>query len=126
MVKQQIFDLITNKQACVGVVGLGYVGLPLVVEFAGSGFQAIGFEVDENKAAQINAGGSYIGDVDSSLVKTLVEKGLLRATTDFDHLKECDAVIICVPTPLRKTKEPDVSYILAAAEQSSSACIRAS
>ena len=117
MVKQQILDLIENKQARVGVVGLGYVGLPLVVEFASSGFQSIGFEVDENKAAQINDGVSYIGDVDSSVVKTLVENKRLSATTDFDHLSECDAVIICVPTPLRKTKEPDVSYILAAAEE---------
>ena len=89
--------------------------MPLLAEFAGAGFQAIGFEVDENKAAQINAGESYIGDVNSSIVKDLVDRKRLSATTDFDHLEECDAVIICVPTPLRKTKEPDVSYILAAA-----------
>lgn len=117
MVKEQIIDLIKGKQAHVGVVGLGYVGLPLLAEFASSGFQATGFEVDEKKAAQINSGESYIGDIASSAVKALVEKKLLRATTDFDHLKECDAIIICVPTPLRKTKEPDVSYILAAAEE---------
>ncbi|HEV7475112.1 MAG TPA: nucleotide sugar dehydrogenase [Pyrinomonadaceae bacterium] len=117
MVKEQISALIKAKQAHVGVVGLGYVGLPLLVEFARSGFRATGFEVDENKATQINRGSSYIGDVDSSLVKELVESKRLRATTDSDLLKECDAVIICVPTPLRKTKEPDVSYILAAAEE---------
>lgn len=117
MVKEQIIDLIKAKQAHVGVVGLGYVGLPLLAEFARSGFQATGFEVDENKAALINSGESYIGDIASSDVKALVEKKLLRATTDFAHLKECDAIIICVPTPLRKTKEPDVSYILAAAEE---------
>ncbi len=117
MVKEQLVDLIKAKQAHVGVVGLGYVGLPLLAEFARSGFRATGFEVDENKAAQINSGESYIGDIASSAVKELVEKKLLRATTDFDHLKECDVIIICVPTPLRKTKEPDVSYILAAAEQ---------
>src|SRR6266550_7610360 len=117
MVKEQIIASITAKRAHVGVVGLGYVGLPLLAEFAGSGFQATGFEVDENKAAQINSGSSYIGDVGSAVVKKLVESKRLRATTDFDHLKECDAVIICVPTPLRKTKEPDVSFILAAAEQ---------
>ncbi len=117
MVKEQIIDLIKAKQAHLGVVGLGYVGLPLLAEFAGSGFQATGFEIDEKKATQINAGSSYIGDVDSSVVKDLVESKRLSATTDFDHLKECDAVIICVPTPLRKTKEPDVSYILAAAEE---------
>jgi UDP-N-acetyl-D-glucosamine dehydrogenase len=117
MVKEQIIALIKAKQAHVGVVGLGYVGLPLLVEFARSGFSAKGFEVDEKKAAQINSGVSYIGDVESSVVKDLVENKRLSATTDFDHLKECDAVIICVPTPLRKTKEPDVSYILAAAEE---------
>ena len=117
MVKEQIINLIKAKRAHVGVVGLGYVGLPLLAEFARSGFRATGFEVDENKAARINSGESYIGDIASSAVKALVEQKLLRATTDFDHLKECDAVIICVPTPLRKTKEPDVSYILAAAEE---------
>lgn len=117
MVKEQLVSLITAKQAHVGVVGLGYVGLPLLAEFARSGFRATGFEVDEKKAATINSGDSYIGDIPSAAIKELVDKKLLRATTDFDHLKECDAVIICVPTPLRKTKEPDVSYILAAAEE---------
>jgi UDP-N-acetyl-D-glucosamine dehydrogenase len=117
MVKEQISELIKTKQAHVGVVGLGYVGLPLLAEFARSGYRATGFEVDENKAALINSGESYIGDIASADVKELVEKKLLRATTDFDHLQECDAIIICVPTPLRKTKEPDVSYILAASEE---------
>ena len=117
MVKEQIIASIKAKQAHIGVVGLGYVGLPLLAEFARTGFQATGFEVDENKAAQINSGESYIGDVDSATVKDLVEKKLLRATIDFDHLQECDVVIICVPTPLRKTKEPDVSYILGAADE---------
>src|SRR5437762_5249980 len=117
MIKSEIINLIKDKRARVGVVGLGYVGLPLLTEFAGKGFNTIGFEVDERKAAQINAGQSYIGDVASSLVKELVDAGRLRATTDFDNLKECDAIIICVPTPLRKTNEPDVSFILAAAEE---------
>src|SRR5687768_14968214 len=116
-VKEQLIDSIDTKQAHVGVVGLGYVGLPLLTEFARQGFQGTGFEVDESKTARINSGKSYIGDVDSSLVKDLVDKKRLRATINFDSLKECDAVIICVPTPLRKTKEPDVSYILAAAEE---------
>src|SRR5262249_36009978 len=95
----------------------GYVGLPLVVEFARGALLTTGFEVDGKKTAEINSGRSYVGDVASALVKELVDKKLLRATTDFDHLKDCDAIIICVPTPLRKTKEPDVSYILAAAEE---------
>ncbi|HUQ30749.1 MAG TPA: nucleotide sugar dehydrogenase [Pyrinomonadaceae bacterium] len=117
MVKNEFTQLITDKGAQVGVIGLGYVGLPLLVEFARGGFSATGFEVDEWKAAEINNGRSYIGDVPESALKELVEAGRLRATTQFEHLKECDAIIICVPTPLRKTKEPDVSYILAAAEE---------
>ncbi|HEX6046176.1 MAG TPA: nucleotide sugar dehydrogenase [Pyrinomonadaceae bacterium] len=115
--KNELMNLITNKQAHVGVIGLGYVGLPLLAEFASKGFQATGFEVDENKAKQINAGHSYIGDVPATKLHDLVKSGRLTATTDFNHLRECDAIIICVPTPLRKTKEPDVSYILAASEQ---------
>jgi len=115
--KNDLISLITNKKAHIGVIGLGYVGLPLLVEFTSRGFTGTGFEVDEAKAKQINEGTSYIGDVASPKVKEVVDAKLLRATTNFDHLSECDAIIICVPTPLRKTKEPDVSYILAAAEQ---------
>src|SRR6266576_1119020 len=117
MIKAQITQLISHKRARIGVIGLGYVGLPLLVEFASNGFRGTGFEVDKDKASQINAGGSYIGDVPESRLKELVNASLLQATTDFAHLKGCDAIIICVPTPLRKTKEPDVSYILAAAEE---------
>ncbi len=117
MIKEQIISRVSEKRAHIGVVGLGYVGLPLLVEFARKGFQTTGFEVDSEKARQINNGESYIGDVSSATVSDLVAKKRLRATTDFNHLQECDAVIICVPTPLRKTKEPDVSYILAAAEE---------
>src|ERR1700716_2228956 len=117
MIKTEIIKLIGDNRARVGVIGLGYVGLPLATEFAGRDFNATGFEVDENKVEQINAGRSYIGDVATRQVQELVQANRLRATTDFDHLKECEAIIICVPTPLRKTKEPDVSFILAAAEQ---------
>jgi UDP-N-acetyl-D-glucosamine dehydrogenase len=115
--KNELIKLITHKNARIGVIGLGYVGLPLLAEFAARGFKGTGFEVDERKANQINSGSSYIGDVSSAKIKELVDAERLRATTDFNHLSECDAIIICVPTPLRKTKEPDVSYILAAAEQ---------
>jgi UDP-N-acetyl-D-glucosamine dehydrogenase len=115
--KNELISLITNKQAHVGVIGLGYVGLPLLVEFASKGFNCTGFEVDETKANQINAGSSYISDVAARRVKDAVDSKRLRVTTDFDHLAECDVIIICGPTPLRKTKEPDVSYIFAAAEE---------
>jgi UDP-N-acetyl-D-glucosamine dehydrogenase len=117
MIKSSITKLIEEKRARIGVIGLGYVGLPLLVEFASKGFKATGFEVDESKAQQINAGASYIGDVPSSRVQEAVDAKRLQATTDFSHLSECDAIIICVPTPLRKTKEPDISYILAASEE---------
>ena len=117
MIKKELIQLIENRRARVAVIGLGYVGLPLATEFAGRGFQATGFEVDEKKVAEINAGRSYIGDVPAELIKQAVDAGRLRATIDFSELTDCDAIIICVPTPLRKTKEPDVSFILAAAEE---------
>jgi UDP-N-acetyl-D-glucosamine dehydrogenase len=117
MVKQQLLSQITGKRARVGVIGLGYVGLPLLVEFGHSGFKATGFEVDHDKAAKINDGHSYIGDVTSGAIKELVDAKVLEATTNFEQLRDCDAIIICVPTPLRKTKEPDVSFILAAAQE---------
>jgi UDP-N-acetyl-D-glucosamine dehydrogenase len=117
MIKTELIDLIKDRRARVAVIGLGYVGLPLATEFASRGFTATGFEVDEKKVAEINAGRSYIGDVGSEMIKQSVDAGRLSATTDFSQLKECDAIIICVPTPLRKTKEPDVSFILAASEE---------
>jgi UDP-N-acetyl-D-glucosamine dehydrogenase len=117
MIKDELFHSIKEKRAQVGIIGLGYVGLPLAAEFARADFNCIGFEVDNAKVAQINAGDSYVGDVPSALLKEVVKNGHLRATSEFECLKQCDAIIICVPTPLRKTKEPDVSFILAAAEE---------
>src|SRR5436190_5165746 len=117
MIKTELIELIKDRRARVAVIGLGYVGLPLATEFGGRGFNATGFEVDEKKVAEISAGRSYIGDVASESIKELVDTGRLQATMNFDQLKECDAIIICVPTPLRKTKEPDVSFILSAAEE---------
>ena len=117
MIKDQLTKLISDKSASIGVIGLGYVGLPLIVEFTLKGFRGIGFEVDEKKAAEINAGRSYIVDVPDENVQKCVEDGTLSATTDFSRLADCDAIVICVPTPLRKTKDPDMSYIIAAGEE---------
>src|SRR5436190_1635812 len=114
MIKEELQNLISSGQARVGVIGLGYVGLPLIVEFCLKGFDAIGFEVDETKTAEITAGRSYIVDVTSENLKKCVDGGKLTATTDFSKLSTCDVIIICVPTPLRKTKDPDMSYILTA------------
>ncbi|HEY0429545.1 MAG TPA: nucleotide sugar dehydrogenase [Pyrinomonadaceae bacterium] len=117
MIKDDLKNLISTKEACIGVVGLGYVGLPLIVEFCLKNFQGIGFEVDRKKAEAINGGESYIVDVSSENVRKCVENGKLKATTDFGELAKCDVIVICVPTPLRKTKDPDMSYILAAGEE---------
>jgi UDP-N-acetyl-D-glucosamine dehydrogenase len=113
----ELLSKIIERRAVVGVIGLGYVGLPLAVEFARGGLRAIGFDLDQSRIDTINAGQSYIPDVSTEIVQTLVERGKLSATNDFSKLAESDAVIICVPTPLRKTKEPDISFILAASEQ---------
>jgi UDP-N-acetyl-D-glucosamine dehydrogenase len=113
----ELLSKIIERRARVGVIGLGYVGLPLAVEFASGGFRVIGFEVDESRIDTINQGRSYIPDVRADLMRTLVERKQLSATADFSELRETDVVIICVPTPLRKTKEPDISYILAASEK---------
>lgn len=99
-----------------GVVGLGYVGLPLAVEMAKAGFHVVGFDVDESKVASVNRGESYIQDVPPEETAELVAAGLLEATTDFSRASECDAITLCVPTPLSKSKEPDTSYMVGATE----------
>jgi UDP-N-acetyl-D-glucosamine dehydrogenase len=114
MIKDELKRLISDKSARIGVIGLGYVGLPLIVEFCSNGYDAVGFEVDAIKAAEVNAGRSYIVDVTSERLKGCVDNGKLSATTDFSKLGDCAVIIICVPTPLRKTKDPDMSYILKA------------
>lgn len=108
---------ITNGSAKIGIIGLGYVGLPLAVEFAKESFNVTGFEVDTNKIRSVNAGNSYIGDISSATLKDLVHKKTLQATGNFKALRGCDVIIICVPTPLRKSKDPDVSYILSATDK---------
>jgi UDP-N-acetyl-D-glucosamine dehydrogenase len=117
MMRDEIMERIAARRATVGVLGLGYVGLPLLVEMARAGLRALGFEVDSEKAARVNRGDSYIADVEAETLRELASAGGVSATTDFSRLRECDAIIICVPTPLRKTKEPDISFILAAASE---------
>ncbi|MDQ3129247.1 MAG: nucleotide sugar dehydrogenase [Acidobacteriota bacterium] len=117
MIKDELKNLITDKTARIGVIGLGYVGLPLIIEFALKGFPTVGFEVDGKKTDELNAGNSHIVDVPSENVRQALDAGKFAATTDFSQLGECDVIIICVPTPLRKTKDPDMSYILAAGEE---------
>ena len=113
----QITGKIANKTARVGIIGLGYVGLPLAVEFAKAGFSVTGIDLIPSKVERINAGDSYIQDVSSAQVATLVEAGKFRATTDFSAVAELDTINICVPTPLRKTKDPDMSYIVSACQE---------
>lgn len=113
-------DLINRLQdhtAHVGVIGLGYVGLPLATVFAEAGFTVTGFDTDKEKVALVNNRQSYVSDVPSKQVARLVAAGKLRATGAFDQLREVDAVSICVPTPLRKTGDPDLSYVLSASDQ---------
>jgi UDP-N-acetyl-D-glucosamine dehydrogenase len=111
-----LLERIASRQARVGVIGLGYVGLPLAVEFAHAGFVVTGFDVDPAKAAQINAGTSYIPDVADVDLAACVTAGTLSATTDMSQLAAMDAIDICVPTPLRKTKDPDLSFVVMAVE----------
>lgn len=105
-----------DRSAKVGVLGLGYVGLPLAVVFADAGFQVTGIDPVAEKVEQINQGKSYVMDVTSEHVQHLVESGKLKATTDFSVIRDLDAVSICVPTPLRKTGDPDLSFIISATE----------
>ena len=107
---------IENKDARLGVIGLGYVGLPLAIEFARAGFHVVGYDVDKAKVAQLNAGASYIPDVPSAHVAEAVSAGTFRATTDGSELGDVDIIDICVPTPLRKTRDPDLSYVVKAVE----------
>jgi UDP-N-acetyl-D-glucosamine dehydrogenase len=112
-----LIEKIRSRQATVGVIGLGYVGLPLAVELAHAGYHVIGFDIIKEKVDRINAADSYIKDVPSEQLAPLVKSGHLVARSDFSQLLKCDTVEICVPTPLRKTRDPDISYIVASVEQ---------
>ena len=115
--KQELLKKIENKEIVVGVVGLGYVGLPLAVEKAKAGFKTIGFDVQKSKVDSVNAGHNYIGDVVDSDLEKLVKEGKLSATVDFSFVKDVDFIAICVPTPLDKHQEPDISYVKSSAEE---------
>src|SRR3989440_2926475 len=110
-------ERISARSLHVGVVGLGYVGLPLVTTFVEAGFHVTGIDVDQQKVDRANHGESYIPDISSTTLQALIDTGRLHFTCDYAALEDIDAVSICVPTPLRKTRDPDVSYIIAATQQ---------
>ena len=114
--KEMLIDKIDKREIIVGVVGLGYVGLPLAVEKAKAGFKTIGFDVQSQKVEMVNAGENYIGDVVDSDLAKLVKEGKLQATTDFSFVKDVDFIAICVPTPLDSHQEPDISYVKSSTE----------
>ncbi|HIR57506.1 MAG TPA: nucleotide sugar dehydrogenase [Candidatus Gallacutalibacter pullicola] len=114
--KSEMLAKIADKSAVIGIVGLGYVGLPLATEFAKSGYKTIGFDVQEKKVALVNEGHNYIGDIVDDVFKEVVASGMLSATNDFSFIKDVDAVAICVPTPLDKYQQPDISYVKGSAE----------
>ena len=107
---------IRDQKITCGIIGLGYVGLPLAVQLARSGYRVLGFNVSADVVAGVNAGTSHIKDVESAELSALTKPGKIGATTDFSRLAECDAISVCVPTPLSKTRDPDVSYVVAATE----------
>lgn len=115
--KEYLLNKIQKREIIVGVVGLGYVGLPLAVEKAKAGFKTIGFDVQSSKVDMVNAGKNYIGDVVDSDLDKLVKQGIFSATTDFSFVKDVDFIAICVPTPLDKHQEPDISYVKSSTEQ---------
>lgn len=115
--KTELLEKIQRRAVRLGVVGLGYVGLPLAVEFAQAGLEVVGIDLDPRKVEAITRGQSYIPDIPSATVAALVQVGRLSATSDYAVLRTCDAVSICVPTPLNKTRDPDMSYVINAATQ---------
>ncbi|SFI65665.1 UDP-N-acetyl-D-glucosamine dehydrogenase [Thermoflavimicrobium dichotomicum] len=111
MVKKTLLEKIEDKTAVIGVIGLGYVGLPLAVEKAKAGYKVIGFDIQAHRVQMVNEGTNYIGDVVDEDLKELVQKGLLKATTDYSLISEVDACAICVPTPLDQYQQPNISYV---------------
>lgn len=115
-IKDLLMNKIIDKTAAIGVIGLGYVGLPLAVEAASSGYKVIGFDLQQKKVAMVNSGINYIGDIENSLLKKVVNKGLLKATSDFQFVKMVNIILICVPTPLDNYQQPDISYVKSSTE----------
>jgi UDP-N-acetyl-D-glucosamine dehydrogenase len=120
--KEQLLSRLTDRTAQIAIIGLGYVGLPLAVAFAEAGFSVIGLDVSVEKVDLLNGGQSYIPDIPTAQLAPLVRNGKLRATTSYDDLRNIDAVSICVPTPLRKTKDPDMSYVISASDSVAQIC----
>src|SRR5258706_4377341 len=116
MYKAQLLERLTDRTAQIGIIGLGYVGLPLAVAFAEAGFTVTGLDVSAEKVDLLNSGQSYIPDIPTAQLAPLVKAGKLRGTTNYQELRSIDAVSICVPTPLRKTKDPDMSYVISASD----------
>lgn len=113
---KELIEKLKNQTATVGVIGLGYVGLPLVMEMVHVGYRTIGFDVDESKVEMLNRRESYIGHIPAESIAEIHSQGLFQATTDYGRLSEVDAIIICVPTPLNEFREPDLSYVRATGE----------
>ncbi|HPP07143.1 MAG TPA: NAD(P)-binding domain-containing protein, partial [Syntrophorhabdaceae bacterium] len=107
----EILERIENKKAVIGIIGLGYVGLPLVIEFLNAGFHVIGFDIDENKVAYLNQGKSYIRYIDFNRLMEYIQDRRFNPTSDFSRLALVDCIILCVPTPLSLHKEPDMTYV---------------
>src|SRR5687767_15082918 len=120
--KDRLLQKLADRSACIGVVGLGYVGLPLAIEFAKAGFHVIGYDVSEEVVAELMRGESHIQDIPAAAVAEVVRAGKLEATTDEARLREMDAVSIAVPTPLAKTRDPDMTYVMAAADAIAANC----
>ena len=114
--KQKLLEKISNKSAIIGIIGMGYVGLPLMLRFAEAGYKILGFDVDKNKIQKLLAGQSYIKHIPSAAIASTVDATLFDGTTDFSRASEADALIICVPTPLNKFREPDLSFVLNSTE----------
>ena len=115
-IREELLEKIENKTAVLGVIGLGYVGLPLAVEKAKAGFRTVGFDVQGKKVDMVNKGENYIGDVVDEELSDFVQRGLLSATKDFSFVKDLDFIAICVPTPLDVYQQPDISFVRKSAE----------